>query len=86
LTQALAGRRGPIGDGGTTADQAPNQVEQRAVGRLIRPTVSPGAVCQAPVVGLAAQVGLALLDQGGGDERVLRLHGVLLCECLHKQL
>jgi len=59
--QVSVGRRGPAGDGGPAADQPPNQVEQQAVGRLTRPTVSPGAVCQAPMVGLAAQVGLALL-------------------------
>jgi hypothetical protein len=35
-------------------------------------------VCQAPAVGLTAQVSLALFNQGGGDDLVLRLHGVLL--------
>jgi hypothetical protein len=39
--------------------------------------MGPVAVGQAPTtVGLAAQVGLALFDQGG-DDRVLRLHGVV---------
>jgi hypothetical protein len=31
------------------------------------PTVSPDAACEAPAVGLAAQVGLVLLGQGSGD-------------------
>src|SRR5918996_3003462 len=77
-TQASAGRAGPAGNGGAADGQPPNQVEQHAVGKLTRPTASPGAVCQAPVVGLAAEVGLALLNQGGGDDRVVRLHGALL--------
>jgi hypothetical protein len=45
-----------------------------AAGRPPRPTMSPGAARQAPAVGLAAQVGLALLDQGGGNNRMLQ-HG-----------
>jgi hypothetical protein len=44
-----------------------------AAHRPRRPTTRPGAVRQAPAVGLAAQVSLALFGQGGGDARVL--HG-----------
>jgi hypothetical protein len=43
-------------------------------------------VGQAPAVGLAAQVGLALFNQGGGDDLVLRLHGVLLVNSFTRSL